>query len=210
MEASWLATITLPTFQGCSRPARKRSARPDIPCEDGRGGGGEWADASVSRPSSPRYSNRDHYRLRRSPRPLVVGPSRHDGRASPPTAGRRRFLLRGHREVPLDQVVSAAVGLRSLDGSRLALRHPRRRQVAPQLWPTLRAIVEAWPEEPFISLAAVHSQAREVARQGRRSYRSDRVIGWGYMISRATLQKLVWWCDTGGLDDYRAKFPGDG
>jgi len=83
-------------------------------------------------------------------------------------------------------------------------------EVAPQLWPTLRAIVEAWPEEPFISLAAVHSQAREVARQGRRSYRSDRVIGWGYMISRATLQKLVWWCDTGGLDDYRAKFPGDG
>ena len=83
-------------------------------------------------------------------------------------------------------------------------------ELAPHFWPSLRAILTAWPNEPIVSLAAVHSLAREVARTGRRSYRTDRVTGWGWAMRMTVLADLVGWADSGALEEFRRTMPTDG
>jgi hypothetical protein len=50
--------------------------------------------------------------------------------------------------------------------------------VAPHFWRSLAAMVRAWPEDT-ICLASTHSMAPMVVAQGRRSYFTPRLIGWG-------------------------------
>lgn len=82
-------------------------------------------------------------------------------------------------------------------------------EIAPQFWPALRAMMTAWPHE-VISLAATHSMAREVARQGRRSYRTPHIIGWGWATPALILRDLVACADSGALDKFHAEHPTDG
>ncbi len=83
-------------------------------------------------------------------------------------------------------------------------------EVAHNFWPSLSAMFEAWPQDDVISLAATHSLGPEVARQGRRSYRTGRITGWGWAMRMPLLRELVAWCDAGNLDKFRERMPSDG
>jgi len=82
-------------------------------------------------------------------------------------------------------------------------------ELAPNFWPTLRAILAAWPDE-VVSLAATHSLAREVARQGRRSYRTPRLVGWGWAMPIGLVRELLKWMAAGNLAHFRQECPLDG
>jgi hypothetical protein len=70
-----------------------------------------------------------------------------------------------------------------------------------RFWPSVRAMVEAWPNEP-LCLAATHSMGPLVAQQGRRSYRTPKMIGWGWLAPRAIVARLFDHARAGGLDAY--------
>jgi hypothetical protein len=82
-------------------------------------------------------------------------------------------------------------------------------EVAPHFWPSLRAMLSAWPDE-VIGLAATHSLAREVARQGRRSYRTPRLVGWGWAMPIGLVRELLEWMAAGNLAHFRQECPLDG
>lgn len=89
---------------------------------------------------------------------------------------------------------------------------------APNFWPALVAMIEAWgyaaalPEVECLSLASNHSQAREQARQGRRSYFTNPVVGWAWGLPMPVLQEFLRWCDSGyqlgyAISRWRAAHP---
>lgn len=82
-------------------------------------------------------------------------------------------------------------------------------ELAPHFWPALRAMMSAWPKD-VIALAATHSLAREVARTGRRSYLSGRIVGWGWAMPVPLVRELLAWAHGGALEQFRAEFPKDG
>ena len=82
-------------------------------------------------------------------------------------------------------------------------------ELAPNFFPALHAMMTAWPGE-VIGLAATHSLAREVARQGRRSYRTPKVVGWGWAMPMPMVTGLLEWAEAGNLKEFHAKHPTDG
>ena len=82
-------------------------------------------------------------------------------------------------------------------------------ELSPTFWPSLRAMLEAWPGE-VVGLAATHSLAREVARQGRRSYRTPRVVGWGWAMPMSLVRELLEWALAGNLEEFHRDYPTDG
>jgi hypothetical protein len=82
-------------------------------------------------------------------------------------------------------------------------------EVAPNFWPALAAMLEAWDGE-CISLAATHSMGAEVARTGRRSYRTMKVTGWGWAMPRGMLSGLLEYCEEGMIPRFRHEHPKDG
>ena len=51
-------------------------------------------------------------------------------------------------------------------------------------WTSLRAMHAAWPDD-LVCLAATHSMAPLVVLQGRRSYRTTKLLGWAFSLTRA-------------------------
>jgi len=82
-------------------------------------------------------------------------------------------------------------------------------ELAPEFWPILRAIVTAWPDE-VISLAATHSLAPEVARTGRRSYRTPKVLGWGWLAPMPIVGRFLEWADEATVQGFQREQPNDG
>ena len=82
-------------------------------------------------------------------------------------------------------------------------------EVAPSFWPSLTAMLTAWPSD-FVSLAATHSLGPEVARQGRRSYLTSKVVGWGWACPMPLVRSLLAWMDAGALAEWRKEYPNDG
>jgi hypothetical protein len=82
-------------------------------------------------------------------------------------------------------------------------------EVAPSFWPSLSAILEAWPGD-VIGLAATHSLGPEVARQGRRSYMTNKVVGWSWAMPMPLVKELLAWCEGGALEAFRKRLPNDG
>ena len=82
-------------------------------------------------------------------------------------------------------------------------------EVAPEFWPALRAMMTAWPGE-VISLAATHSGGPEVARQGRHSYRTPNLFGWGWALPRAVYAKMAYDTTFEALQAFSARLPGFG
>ena len=62
--------------------------------------------------------------------------------------------------------------------------------ISDDFWPALSAMQEAWPTD-VICLAATHSQGPLVALQGRRSYFTPRLIGWGCAWPMSWTERLV-------------------
>ena len=74
-------------------------------------------------------------------------------------------------------------------------------------WEALHAMTTAWPED-VICLAATHSMGPLVALQGRRSYKTPKLLGWAFSFPVFPwLEKLVAAGEDGRLADY-AKRPG--
>ena len=82
-------------------------------------------------------------------------------------------------------------------------------EVSPHFWEALGAMVTAWPSD-LVSLAATHSIGPEVARQGRRSYLTKKVVGWGYVLPMALVRDLLEWCLAGNMAAFRERLPTDG
>ena len=82
-------------------------------------------------------------------------------------------------------------------------------EIAPSFWPSLHAMLTAWPTD-VVSLAATHSLGPEVARQGRRSYRTAKIVGWGWAMPLPLVDELLAFAEGGGLADFRAAMPRDG
>jgi len=80
-------------------------------------------------------------------------------------------------------------------------------EIAPNFWPALRAMQQAWPSDP-ICLAATHSAGPEVARQGRHSYLCPNVVGWGWLIPRAIVELLC--KDISAVGLFHEQRPNDG
>jgi hypothetical protein len=67
---------------------------------------------------------------------------------------------------------------------------------APYFWKALRAMLTYVPENQVLGLSSVHPMAGEMARQGRRWYRTRSwLIGWAYAMRRGDLQEFVAWSD---------------
>ena len=79
--------------------------------------------------------------------------------------------------------------------------------VAPNFWSALVAIIEAWKpvggSYHALSLVSNHSQAREQARQGRRSYFTNAIVGWAWGLPKRVLQEFLLWYDTDPVAAYR-------
>ena len=67
--------------------------------------------------------------------------------------------------------------------------------VSPDFWPALRAMIECAPAR-ILGLSAAHPLGPEMARQGRRWYRTQSwIIGWAYCLPRDVLARFVEWLD---------------